>query len=92
MTGVQTCALPISKSIDDASRTNGSGATDFANALDSTNLRLERGRSAWDRKHVFTYVGSWELPFGQSRRYGNNWRGLTNGLLGGWQLSGTGTA
>ncbi len=81
-----------SKSIDDASRTNGSGATDFANALDSNNLRLERGRSAWDRKHVFTYVGSWELPFGQGRRHGSNWRGVTNGVLGGWQLSGTGTA
>jgi hypothetical protein len=81
-----------SKSLDDASRTNGSGATDFANALDSTNLRLERGRSAWDRKHVFTYIGSWELPFGQGRRHGSNWRGVTNGVLGGWQLSGTGTA
>ena len=81
-----------SKSIDDASRTNGSGATDFANALDSRNLRLERGRSAWDRRHVFTYVGSWQLPFGRGKRYGRSWAGVTNGVLGGWQLSGTGTA
>ncbi len=81
-----------SKSLDDASRTQGSGATDFANALDSNNLRLERGRSAWDRKHVFTYIGSWELPFGNGRRYGSGWGGVTNGVLGGWQLSGTGTA
>ncbi len=81
-----------SKSIDDASRTNGAGATDFANALDSRNLRLERGRSAWDRRHVFTYVGSWQLPFGRGKRYGRAWRGATQGVLGGWQLSGTGTA
>ncbi len=81
-----------SKSIDDASRTQGGGATDFNNALDSRNLRLERGRSAWDRKHVFTYVGSWELPFGRGRKFGRSWSGAVNALLGGWQLSGTGTA
>ncbi len=81
----------FSKSIDDASRTNGSGATDFANALDSTNLRLERGRSAWDIRHAFTAVGSYQLPFGHRRRWGSNWSATTNAILGGWQLSGTQT-
>ncbi len=82
----------LSKTIDDASRLQGSGATDFAGALDARNLRLERGRSAWDRKHVFTYVGSYNLPFGRGRKYGTRWKGAVNALLGGWQLSGTGTA
>ncbi len=82
----------FSKSIDDASRTNGSGATDFANALDRRNLRLERGRSTWDRRHVFTAVGSYQLPFGSNRRWGRSWGTATNALLGGWQLSGTQTA
>ena len=81
----------FSKSIDDASRTNGSGATDFNNALDSTNLRLERGRSAWDLRHAFTVVGSYRLPFGPGRRWGSNWTGAKNVILGGWQLSGTNT-
>ena len=63
----------FSKSIDDASRTNGTGATDFANALDSTNLRLERGRSTWDHRHAFTAVGSYNLPFGKGRRWGSQW-------------------
>lgn len=81
----------FSKSIDDASRTNGSGATDFNNALDSRNLRLERGRSAWDLRHAFTVVGSYNLPFGRRRRWGSNWSGAKNAILGGWQLSGTNT-
>ena len=82
----------FSKSIDDASRTNGSGATDFANALDSTNLRLERGRSTWDRRHVFTAVASYQLPFGRRKRWGSGWGPTTNAILGGWQLSGTQTS
>lgn len=82
----------FSKSVDDSSRTNGSGETDFANALDSRNLRLDRGRSSWDRTHVFTAVASYELPWGKGRRWGANWNSVTNGLLGGWQLSGTQTA
>ena len=82
----------FSKSIDDASRTQGSGATDFANALDRRNLRLERGRSTWDIRHAFTAVGSYNLPFGRGRKWGRNWSGATNAVLGGWQLSGTQTA
>ncbi len=82
----------FSKSIDDGSRTNGSGATDFANALDSRNLRLERGRSTWDRRHVFTMVGSYRLPFGRERRWGANWGRARNGIFGGWQFSGTQTS
>ena len=82
----------FSKSIDDASRTNGNGNTDFANAIDSRDLSLERGRSIWDRRHVFTVVGSYELPFGKARRWGSNWAGATNIILGGWQISGTQTA
>ena len=82
----------FSKSIDDASRTNGSGPTDFANALDRRNLRLERGRSTWDRRHVFTLVGNYNLPFGRGRRWGRQWAPATQAVLGGWQLSGTQTS
>ena len=82
----------FSKSIDDSSRTNGGGAVDFANALDSTNLSLERGRSTWDIRHVFTAVGSYQLPFGRGRRWGRGWGPTTNAIFGGWQLSGTQTA
>ncbi len=82
----------FSKSIDDASRTNGSGATDFANALDRRNLKLERGRSTWDRRHVFTLAGNFNLPFGRGRRWGAQWGSVAQAILGGWQLSGTQTS
>ncbi len=82
----------FSKSIDDASRTNGSGATDFANALDRRNLALERGRSTWDRRHVFTLVANYNLPFGRGRRWGRQWGTAAQAVLGGWQLSGTQTS
>ena len=82
----------LSNSIDDASQVNGQADGGFAGALDSRNLRLDRGRSDWDRRHVFTMVGSVNLPFGNRRRWGSTWSGLTEGILGGWQLSGTAAA
>ncbi len=82
----------FSKSIDDASQVNGQSNGGFAGALDSRNLRLDRARSDWDRRHVFTMVGSMNLPFGRNRRWGSSWRGFTDAALGGWQLSGTSTA
>jgi hypothetical protein len=81
-----------SKSIDDASQVNGASNGGFAGALDSRNLRLDRARSDWDRLHVFTMVGSLNMPFGARRRWGSNWNRLVDGILGGWQLSGTATA
>ncbi|MEZ5356153.1 MAG: TonB-dependent receptor [Bryobacteraceae bacterium] len=82
----------LSKSIDNASQVNGQSNGGFAGAIDSRNLRLDRGRSDWDRRHVFTLVGSVNMPFGRRRHWGSNWRGVTDAVLGGWQLSGTTTA
>ena len=82
----------FSKSIDDASQANGQSEGGFPQALDSRNLWLDRGRSDWDRRHVFTAVGNYNLPFGKGRRWGKDWRGVTQYVIGGWQLSGTASA
>ncbi len=82
----------FSKSIDDASRTQGGGATDFGNALNRNDLKLDRGRSTWDRRHVFTLAGNYNLPFGHGRRWGAQWGSAAQAILGGWQLSGTHTS
>ncbi|MBL8176527.1 MAG: TonB-dependent receptor [Bryobacterales bacterium] len=82
----------LSKSIDDASQANGQSNGGFAGALDARNLRLDRARSDWDRRHVFTMVGSANLPFGKGRRWGASWHRAVDSALGGWQFSGTGTA
>ncbi len=82
----------FSKTIDDASQANGRSEGGFAQALDSRNLRLDRGRSDWDRRHVATMVGNYQLPFGKRKRWGKNWGGVLDAVLGGWQLSGTAAA
>ncbi len=79
-----------SKSIDDVSQIQGtSDAGLTAAAQDVNNFRLDRGRSDWDRGHVVTASYSWQLPFGRGRRFfgaAGPWR---QGIIGGWQLSGT---
>jgi Carboxypeptidase regulatory-like domain/TonB dependent receptor len=54
--------------------------------LNDADTQLERVISQFDRAHTFVSSGLVELPFGRQRRFGANWSGLTNGLLGGWQL------
>jgi len=66
----------LAKSIDSSS-TDNLGAT-VANPFD---LRQERGRSDWDRRHAFVASWLWTLPFKFDNR-------LTNALLGGWTLTG----
>jgi hypothetical protein len=66
----------LSKSIDSSS-TDNLGAT-VANPF---NLRDERGRSDWDRRHAFVASWLWTLPVKFSSR-------AANALLGGWTLTG----
>lgn len=66
----------LSKSIDSSS-TDNLGAT-VANPF---NLRDERGRSDWDRRHAFVASWLWTPPLKFSGK-------LANSLLGGWTLTG----
>jgi len=49
------------------------------------------GPSGFDIRQNVTATGYYELPFGQSRKFGANWNNLTNETLGGWKIAGTGT-
>jgi hypothetical protein len=66
----------LSKSIDTSSTDNLGG--NVANPFD---LRQERGRSDWDRRHAF--VASW--LYSPQVHFGN---GFMNTVLGGWTLTG----
>jgi hypothetical protein len=55
--------------------------------LNSFDTALERVIGPFDRTHVFTTSGIVELPFGRGRHWGKDWNGITEGLLGGWQVS-----
>lgn len=65
----------LAKSIDSSS-TDNLGAT----VADPFNLRQERGRSDWDRRHAVVASWLWELPF----KFNNH---MENTLLGGWTLT-----
>lgn len=66
----------LAKSIDSSSTDNLGGTV--ANPF---NLRQERGRSDWDRRHAFVASWLWTLPF----KFNNH---LANTMLGGWTLTG----
>ncbi len=79
-----------SKMIDNISHTSGNvswlgGSTSIQNIWD---LRGERGLSSHDIAHRVVITGTYELPFGQNRRFGSKMKGVMNWLTGGWNISG----
>ena len=45
------------------------------------------GRAFFDVRHNFVLAANYELPFGKGRKWGSEWGGLTNAILGGWKVS-----
>ncbi len=60
-------------------------ATEMLNAQDTTPYEVV---SDLDRTHRFTSSGIFEFPFGRGRHWGANWNKWTDGIAGGWQLTG----
>lgn len=48
--------------------------------------RLDWGLSQLNLNDSFTASVLYDLPFGQGKRFGGNWNGTTNAILGHWQL------
>ena len=71
-----------------ASYTWSKAIDDVGGMIDVYNRRLNKVISNFDAPHQF--VGSWvyQLPFGKGRKYGSSITGLTNSILGGWDLDG----
>ena len=47
----------------------------------------DRGLAFFDATHNFVLSGTYDLPFGKGRSWGNDWNGVTNAILGGWNIS-----
>jgi len=60
-------------------------ATEMLNDQDPTPYEVV---SDLDRTHRFTSSGIFEFPFGRGRHWGANWNKWTDGIAGGWQLTG----
>ena len=59
--------------------------------LDRNDLRRDWGPSALNVTHQSSISGQYELPFGNGKRWLNGANGLTQKLVGGWQLNGIST-
>ncbi len=59
----------------------------LANPQNIRNLAAERGPSSYDVKFINVTSLVYQLPFGKSRMFGSNWNGVTNSILGGWELN-----
>ena len=73
----------LSKSIDDASGSGGSGV-----AQNDANLAAERSLSSQDQRHNFQTTFSYELPFGQNRMFFAGASTKVLNFIAGWTVNG----
>jgi hypothetical protein len=66
-----------------------SSLRDTLNYLNPQNGELEDRVSPNDRPHRFSIGTVLRLPFGRDEKYGHDWNGGIDAILGGWQLSAT---
>jgi hypothetical protein len=81
-------------SIDPVGATSGGGlsTTTPRAPVDIRDFSLERGRSDFDRRHIFNVAAVWDLPFGKGEKFGGGWRPAVNAVLGNWSVNGLFTA
>jgi len=86
----------LSNSIDfgsDTERSTENGTTSannsaFSEILNTWKPSLNRGVSDFDTRHLITVDAVYQLPFGRGKMLAGGVNGLTDALIGGWQLSG----
>ena len=81
-------------SIDPVGATSGGGlsTTTPRAPVDVRDFSLERGRSDFDRRHIFNVAAVWDLPFGKGEKFGGDWHPAVNAVLGNWSVNGLFTA
>lgn len=77
------------QSVDPVGAASGGGlsTTNSRTPTDGRNFRQERGRSDFDRTHLFTTSSVYELPFGKGRKYLSSPNGLVNHIIGNWSFN-----
>ena len=77
----------FSRTIDEASQINGAFANNNGGVSYPAEPDLRRSLAAYHVANAFSVSSVIELPFGQGKAFGNSWNGVTDTILGGWQLS-----
>jgi hypothetical protein len=81
-----------SKNLDINSGLTGAQANNQAQmVLDRNDLRRDWGPSALNTTHQASISGSYELPFGRTRRWLHDAGSFASKMVGGWQLNGIAT-
>ena len=57
------------------------------NASNVFNLYSDYGPAFFDRKYTFNLLGSYQLPFGKGKRWGNNANPVLSRIISGWTIS-----
>jgi hypothetical protein len=78
----------ISKSIDDASGLQTSGAFGDAFILNPLRPQDSRGVSDFDISHIINANGVYQLPFGRGKKWMSGAPGWADAIIGGWQITG----
>lgn len=69
-------------------RSGAAGQSAGNTPFDINNRDLNYARSDFDRRHAVQGYVIYELPLGKGRRWGSDWSGVTDFLLGGFNVSG----
>lgn len=83
------------KSIDDqsvdpvgAASGGGLSTTNSRTPTDARKWFNEKGRSDFDRTHVFSTYSVYELPFGKGKAFADGVNSALNQIIGGWMING----
>ena len=79
-----TANYSFSKTMD----VGGSGFGASSSPQDPYDMAADRALSSLDRANIFSLSAIYTLPFGRGRRYGANFNGFEDAILGGWELTG----
>jgi hypothetical protein len=64
-----------------------SGNTNAVGIQNPKNLNLYKGNSDFDVRHSLVLSWSYDLPFGRGKRFASGAHGVTQVLIGGWQVN-----
>ncbi len=78
----------FSKSMDDASGLQTSGAYGSAFVLNPIRQADSYAVSDFDTRHVINANALWQLPLGKNRKYFSDLNPVADAFLGGWQIGG----
>lgn len=81
------------QSVDPVGAASGGGlsTTTSRAPVDARNLSIEKARSDFDRRHVFTMSAVWDVPIGRGRYLFSDAPGWLNQVIGGWTINGIST-